>query len=287
MYRYGKLSYLADNLIGYCGSLSKNFEVLSPRKEVEVLVGIVDYYDGKWQVHYIGNGANDIKSVQNVPAGVTPLYIGNGQSNVGTYQVTARLIQDSTRTLLKELVATITIKPASGQNPDDGNGDVDDEQPIDVSMVVFADDKVEYDGNAHSLTATNVPTGVTPQYEGNNKVEVGIYTVTCKLYDANNKLLATLHATLEIIEKEVETDPNDVSKVIFANKTVTYNGESHSITALNVPSTVRPEYEGNDKVEVGTYTITCKLYSTEGQLLATLTATLKINDPVDVQLPLV
>ena len=224
---------------------------------------------------------------ENVPAGVTPLYIGNGQSNVGTYQVTARLIQDSTRTLLKELVATITIKPASGQNPDDGNGDGDDEQPIDVSMVVFADDKVEYDGNAHSLTATNVPTGVTPQYEGNNKVEVGIYTVTCKLYDANNRLLATLHATLEIIEKEVETDPNDVSKVIFANKTVTYNGESHSITALNVPSTVRAEYEGNDKVEVGTYTITCKLYSTEGQLLATLTATLKINDPVDVQLPLV
>ena len=78
MYRYGKLSYLADNLVGYCGSLSKNFEVLSPMKEVEVLVGIVDYYDGKWQVHYIGNGANDIKSVQNVPAGVSILSAKNG-----------------------------------------------------------------------------------------------------------------------------------------------------------------------------------------------------------------
>lgn len=78
MCKYGQLSYLADNLIGYCGSLSKNFEVLSPRKEVEVLVGIVDYCDGKWQAHYIGNGPNDIKSVQNVPAGVSIFMSKNG-----------------------------------------------------------------------------------------------------------------------------------------------------------------------------------------------------------------
>ena len=78
MCKYGQLSYLADNLIGYCGSLSKNFEVLSPRKEVEVLVGIVDYCDGKWQAHYIGNGPNDIKSVQNIPAGVSIFMSKNG-----------------------------------------------------------------------------------------------------------------------------------------------------------------------------------------------------------------
>ena len=232
-------------------------------------------YDG--QIHKV--------ECQNVPAGVTPLYIGNGQSEVGNYTVVVKLIEDSTRTVLKELETYLIILPKTGENPDDGNDD--DEDLIDVSNVVFGTKKVTYDGNTHRIDATNLPEGVTPKYEGNDKKEVGIYIVTCKLYDAKNNLLATLYATLEIVEPEEQTDPNDISKVIFANKTVTHDGNAHSITASNIPSGVTPEYEGNGKIEVGTYTVTCKLYDAEGNVLATLTATLKINNPVDVQLPLV
>ena len=77
MYKYGKLSYLADNLIEYKGSLSRHFEVVSPQKQVQVLVGIIDNCDGKWTTHYIGNEKNDIKSVQNIPNSVQTISVKN------------------------------------------------------------------------------------------------------------------------------------------------------------------------------------------------------------------
>ena len=68
-YRYGMLSYLADNLIEYRGELSRNFTFSNPTKTVEVIIGIMDVNDGKRDMHILGNGANDIVSIENVPSG--------------------------------------------------------------------------------------------------------------------------------------------------------------------------------------------------------------------------
>lgn len=66
-YRYGKLSYVVDNLISYKGSLSKHFSLVNDKKVSYVLVGILDINDGKREPHFLGNGPDDIVDVEVVP----------------------------------------------------------------------------------------------------------------------------------------------------------------------------------------------------------------------------
>ena len=67
MYKYGQLSYLADNLIEYRSGYSRNFSFTNATKEVEIIVGIMDVNDGKRELHYLGNGENDIVGIEKVP----------------------------------------------------------------------------------------------------------------------------------------------------------------------------------------------------------------------------
>lgn len=67
MYKYGQLSYLADNLVEYRSGYSRNFSFTNETKEVEIIVGIMDVNDGKRELHYLGNGENDIVSIEKVP----------------------------------------------------------------------------------------------------------------------------------------------------------------------------------------------------------------------------
>ncbi|MCH5143429.1 MAG: leucine-rich repeat protein [Clostridiales bacterium] len=48
----------------------------------------------------------------------------------------------------------------------------------DMSGVVFDDLTVEYDGQPHSILATNLPEGVSVSYDNNDQTEIGTYTVT-------------------------------------------------------------------------------------------------------------
>ena len=54
----------------------------------------------------------------------------------------------------------------------------ENKQDYDMSEVVFEDLTVEYDGQPHSILATNLPEGVTAAYDGNGQTEIGAYTVT-------------------------------------------------------------------------------------------------------------
>lgn len=68
LYKYGQLSYLADNLLTYRGEISKNFSFTNATKDVQIIVGIMDINDGKRELHYLGNGENDIVSIENIPS---------------------------------------------------------------------------------------------------------------------------------------------------------------------------------------------------------------------------
>ena len=68
----------------------------------------------------------------------------------------------------------------------------------------------------------------------------------------------------------------NMSGVVFANKTVTYNGSAFSIEATNLPSGVSVTYESNGKVEPGVYTVVAKFtgnanYNAIPDMEATLT----------------
>ena len=72
----------------------------------------------------------------------------------------------------------------------------------------------------------------------------------------------------------------DISGVVFADKTVTYNGEYHelSIPMADLPAGVTALYSTNKYMKAGTYTVTADFYFAGNKIEgATKTATLTIN----------
>ena len=126
----------------------------------------------------------------NVPNGVTVTYEGNGQTELGTYTVTATLKYNNQ--VVKTLTATLTINPVL----------------IDISGVTFADATFDYDGTPKEIKCLNVPEGVvvTYLYSGGN-VEPGNHLVTATLVQ-NGIRLGELQAVLTINNAYVEPTPD-------------------------------------------------------------------------------
>ena len=205
------------------------------------------------------NGSAQSIEVTNLPQGATVTYSPtNTCTNAGIYPVTATVSAPNFDTVT--LSATLTINKAS----------------YDMSRVVFADKSVAYDGNAHSLEATNLPDGVTVTYIGNNQTNVGTYTVLAVFSgdSANYNPIVNMTATLTINKATY-----DMSRVVFADKSVAYDGNTHSIEATNLPSGVTATYIGNNQTNVGTYTVLAVFsgdsvnYNSIANMTATLTVT--------------
>ncbi|MBE5732202.1 MAG: hypothetical protein E7353_04105 [Clostridiales bacterium] len=278
------------------------------------------------------DGTEKTLAVSNLPNGASVTYDkANTYTNAGEYTVTATIIQENHEDL--QLTATLTINKAA----------------YDMSGVVFADKAVTYNGESHSITATNLPNGVTVEYTGNNQTNADEYTITATFTgdSANYEPIADKTATLTINKASVSKpaqdstslvyngneqtyqlaenslytisgnkqtnagnytvtvslkDKNnyqwndetatdlsyffnivkatyDMSAVVFADKTVTYNGESHSIFATGMPNGVSVSYENNNKINADEYTITAIFTgdSTNYNAIENKTATLTIN----------
>ena len=239
---------------------------------------------------------------------------GNVQTNAGSYTVEIALKDKAnyewTDGTIEDLAYNFAIAKAT----------------YDMSGVVFADTTVTYDGESHSILATNLPAGVTVTYENNEQTVVGTYTITANFagdkdnYNAIPSQTATLTIAKAILAKPAQDTTNfvytgsaltytvatnnfytvsgnvqtnagsytvaivlkdkancewadgttddlaynfaiakatyDMSGVVFADTTVTYDGESHSILATNLPNGVTVAYTGNAQTEAGEYTIT-------------------------------
>ena len=204
------------------------------------------------------NGSAQSIEVTNLPQGATVTYSpSNTFTNAGIYPVTATVSAPNFDTVT--LSATLTINKAS----------------YDMSRVVFADKSVAYDGNAHSLEATNLPDGVTVTYIGNNQTNVGTYTVLAVFSgdSANYNPIANMTATLTVTQ-------NKVQGVTFASRTVTYDGAAHSLAIEgNLPQGIAVVYEGNSQTNAGTYTVTAKFVGSNPNFeqLPDMSATLTIE----------
>ena len=84
-----------------------------------------------------------------------------------------------------------------------------------------------------------------------------------------------------------KVDGVDFSNVKFESITVTYNGLTHSIYVTNIPEGVSVAYSGNNVSDVGTHTVTAKIFDKDNNLVHELTATILIVETTDVELPLV
>ncbi len=204
------------------------------------------------------NGSAQSIEVANLPQGATVTYSpSNTFTNAGVYTVTATVSAPNFDTVT--LSATLTITKAS----------------YDMSQVVFTDKSVVYDGNAHSLEATNLPDGVTVTYIGNNQTNVGTYTVLAVFSgdSANYNPIVNMTATLTVTQ-------NKVQGITFADAVVTYDGAAHSLAIEgNLPHGIAVVYEGNSQTNAGTYTVTAKFVGSNPNFeqLPDMTATLTIE----------
>lgn len=89
---------------------------------------------------------------------------------------------------------------------------------IDMTGVSFENYIVKYDGESKSILAKNLPKGVTAEYVGNDKTEVGEYFVTVKfIYDNENyEDISDMTATLKI---EKDTSKKGCGSVIIGGGT--------------------------------------------------------------------
>ena len=201
-----------------------------------------------------------------LPTGVTVSYENNAQTVVGEYTITASFAGDATNyNAIADMTATLTINKAT----------------YNMSAVVFEDSTVIYNGSAYSLAIEGaLPTGVTVSYENNAQTVVGEYTITASFAgDATNyNAIADMTATLTINKATY-----DMSGVSIADKTVTYNGESHSIVITGtLPAGVSVSYTNNNKTNAGVYTITASFTGDANNYnaIANMTATLTIKSVV-------
>ena len=156
---------------------------------------------------------------------------------------------------------------------------------VDFSNVKFESITVTYDGLTHSIYVENLPEGVSVAYYGNNVSDVGTHTVTAKFYKDNVRIHEMI-ATITIEKKDIE-DNTDFTNVVFEGITVLYDGNSHSIYVANLSEDYTVTYEGNGVKEVGTHTVIAKIFDKDNNLVYELTATIKIVESTDVELPLV
>ena len=153
---------------------------------------------------------------------------------------------------------------------------------IDMSGVTFTSKVVTYNKDKHMIEVANLPNTVTVTYKVNDAIfdgatNVGVYEIiaTFTPKDPNHTLTKdSLTATLTIEQATI-----DMSGVVFSNKTVTYNGESHTITATNIPDNASVTYNGSG-TNHGTYTITATFTSDDSNYKLSkseFTATLTIE----------
>jgi hypothetical protein len=210
-------------------------------------------------VTYDGN-PHSLSITGTLPSGVTVSYTNNGQTDAGSYDVTAHF-SDSTGnyTLPADMTAKLVINQAS----------------YDISGLSFNDASYTYDGTEKTLTVTGaIPEGVTVSYTNNKLTNVGSVSATATFtVDSNHKAMPSMNATLTITK-------SSLSGISFSGSTVTYDGSSHSIfVSGTLPSGVTVSYTNNGQTDAGSYDVTAHFSDSTGNYTvpADMTATLTIS----------
>ena len=166
-------------------------------------------------------------------------------------------------TLCLSLFGAIACSP-------NGSGDEGASSPQTFTGITFENKTVEYDGNAHTITATGAPSDASVVYTNAGPfVEPGEYSISVLIkLEGYNDYSKTV--TLKISKK-------NFTGITFENKTVEYNGNAHTITATGAPSDASVVYtNAGPYINAGEYDVSV-LISKEGYNDYTKTVKLKIN----------
>lgn len=264
----GMVTVTVTGINNYTGTLSSSYRINKKSvditaKNLEMTFGTDAKINAEATASVTGENAKDVPALSYTSDNVAVATVdASGKvyaKKVGTANITVSVADGNNYTTTPKVIK-VTVKKAT----------------IDMSDVVFADETVTYDGKSHSLTAMNLPDGVSVSYAGNNQTQVGTYKITARFTvddAANYNTIADKTATLTIKKADMT-----MSGVVLADQTVTYDGKAHSLTATGVPAGVTVTYEGNNQTEAGTYKVTAR-FTTNGNYNAIpdKTATLTIN----------
>lgn len=122
-----------------------------------------------------------------------------------------------------------------------------------MESVSFLDTLVNYDGQYHTITAENYPVGSSITYANEGPFKnAGAYPITvCIKHPDYRDFIKTSILTI---------NPVDMQNVKFENKTIVYNGNTHTLAAEDYPAGSKVEYINNGPFkDVGTYDITVQI----------------------------
>lgn len=216
--------------IASCGK--KSYDVSGLKFENETLT-----YDAK---------AHSIEIEGDLPEGVTVEYQNNNQTNVGSYEVVAKLYGDGDDSLVEDMMATLTINKAK-------------------ATIICDDITAEYGDKLKKLTykaegiASSDLSKLTVDLETTAKPEVGEYQITasnCNLTD--NYDIEYKPGTYTVGKRELDMAFSGESNIL-------YDGNEHkevTATILNLVGTdtldVNLTYSGN-MIDEGDYTVTATI----------------------------
>ena len=215
-----------------------------------------------------------IKTIEvlNLPEGISvsySVYDGdiriNNAVNAGEYKIVARFeVNDGNYEKIRDRQATLTINKAD----------------YDMSKVKFPDVQKSYDGIEHtpSVTADSVlPQGVAVSYgvyrDGEkvfSNANAGVYEMVASFKGnaLNYNAIPDMRATLTVEKRVINIDDS----ITFEDQTVNFDRKVHSLAISGeLPSTVKVEYENNDKIYAGDYEVIARFSAVSD------------NDTVDVE----
>ena len=204
-------------------------------------------------------------TASNIPTDIiSTSYDGNGVKNAGTYTITASFIVDEENyNVVNDMTAILTINKVE----------------IDTRVVVFNDATYTYNKTARSITASNLPDGVTVDYTNNNQTNAGTYIVTATfVYDTVNYTVTVAYKTSTLTINKATIN---MSGVTFNDATFTYDGNVKSLAVSGtIPSEItKVNYTNNNQINAGSYTVTASFeYDTDNyNTVDDMEATLIIN----------
>ncbi|MBO7344984.1 MAG: hypothetical protein J6U92_03490, partial [Clostridia bacterium] len=210
------------------------------------------------------NGSQFSIEATNLPNDVTVEYENNIGTNAGTYNAVAKFTLDVADAQyynpIEDMTAKLVINKISVEKP-----------TADSTVFTYNGKEQTYSLETSDLYDILDNTATTPDN----------YTVKVALKDKNNYQWENGNSDDLEYPFVINKATYDMSGVVFADKTVTYNGSAFSLEATNLPNGVTATYENNGKINAGIYTVTAKFTGNANyNVIADKTATLTIEQAV-------
>ena len=200
-------------------------------------------------------GAAGIAAVE-IPVAV-PGLVYDGTAKTGVVENAAYTLVGNVATNADGYLATATLNNKAASVWVDGTTD-DREIPwriaskgIDFSGVAFSDASFTFDGDSKRLDASGMPDGVDVTYDGNDRTEVGEYTVTAWFKSTSTgNLLTNMTAKLTIEAPRVDV-PSAVAGLVYDGTAKTGVVEGVGYTLAENVATAAGDYVATATPESG------------------------------------